>query len=197
MSSTFRFWTNWVAEANGLSLEYTLGDDFGDYLRQPVLGGVPTFAVAAVHVLMIGCGTAIGWFAARRAWLAGWRRALAELSGKGSATAFTLAAGMGGFGLVFTLTGLPVHRHYMNLTFPLMYLWLALLALGPSDSSCPTSSGESTSRLRRGRALLVAMCLLQFAVSAAFLVYVHENQRPIRGDYGTPYRAQGGGVMPR
>ncbi len=181
---TGRFWINWVTEANGLSLHYTLGADFWDFLRQPVFGGVPSYGVGALHVLMIGTGLAIGghWIArARRA-----RRgaARANETGRTNRTTLAVAAGCFGFGIAFTLTGLPIHRHYMNLTFPLMYLWLALVALGPTRSA--VTEGERA----RGRTLLLAMCLLQFAVSASFLGYVHQNQRPLAGDYGTPYRAQ-------
>jgi len=158
-------------------------------------------------VLMIATGLVILGRAARNGWRLGWRESVRGLAGRTSPTTLVIAAGMWGFGLAFTLTRLPVHRHYMNLTFPLMYLWLAYLAVGrrgaqttiprtPHDG-VPTSDRERRATrltadtwVTHGRALLVAMCLLQFAVSAGFLAYVHSNQRPIRGDYGTPYRAQ-------
>lgn len=177
--ATLRFWVNWVTEANGISLAYSLGADFWDYLRHPVIGGVPTYGLAAVHAGMIACGLgAIGVWAAH-ARRVGWRAAAAEAAGRTSNTRLAVAAGLLGFGVVFTLTLLPVHRHYMCLTFPLMYLWLACLALP-----------EGGARPARGRALLLAICLLQFAASAGFLGYVHAARRPIRGDYGTPYSAQ-------
>ena len=37
---------------------------------------------------------------------------------------------------------------------------------------------------------LVALLLLQSVATVGFLSYIHENQRTIRGDYGTPYDAQ-------
>lgn len=180
--ATFRFWINWMTEANGISLRYTLGQDFWDFLRQPVIGGVPTYSLGVVHVLMAGTGLAIVGLWVRQGWRMGWRAAGSEVAGLASPTGFAVAAGLWGFGLAFTLTCLPVHRHYMNLTFPLMYLWLAQLALANRE--------KFAGRLTRGRALLAAACLLQFAVSVGFLAYVHANPRPIRGDYGTPYRAQ-------
>lgn len=212
---TARFWINWVTEANGISLAYSLGQDFWDYLSQPFVGGVPTYGLAAIHALMIGTGVVILGRAAWSRWRLGWREMVIELTGRTSPTALVITAGMGGFGLAFTLTRLPVHRHYMNLTFPLIYLWLAYLAVGRrgglTSNPSATADGAGTSDLEphttrltgdtwvaHGRALLVAMCLLQFAVSAGFLAYVHSNQRPIRGDYGTPYRARASvGLSPR
>ena len=74
------------------------------------------------------------------------------------------------------MSGLPLYRHYMVLTFPLMYVWLARLALRPGE--------------RGGRAALLALVAAQATISIGFLHYIHVNPRPIRGDYGTPYAAQ-------
>jgi hypothetical protein len=184
--ATLRYWINWVTEANGISLRYTLGADFWEFLRHPLVGGVPTYGLAAVHVLMVGTGLAILALGIHRAWRLGWREALAECSGRTSQTGLAVAAGLWGFGLALTLTRLPIHRHYMNLTYPLMYLWLAWVALPPARAA---ACGVAPA-LARGRALLLATCLLQFAVSAGFLAYVHATPRPIRGDYGMPYSAR-------
>jgi hypothetical protein len=70
----------------------------------------------------------------------------------------------------------------MILTFPMMYVWVAFIAQADQRPIWRTWS--------RGRALLLASVLLQFAVSACFLAYVHDAGRTIRGDYGTPYAAQ-------
>jgi hypothetical protein len=70
----------------------------------------------------------------------------------------------------------------MVITFPLMFLWVARLAIAKTGQSCDA--------LRLGRSLLFALCITQFLLSASFLGYIHTNQRFIRGDYGTPYGAQ-------
>jgi hypothetical protein len=87
-----------------------------------------------------------------------------------------------GFGLAFSLSLLPIPRHYMILTFPMMYVWVAFLALADER--------PLLARWTRGQALLLASVLVQFAVTACFLCYVHDAGRTIRGDYGTPYAAQ-------
>ena len=87
-----------------------------------------------------------------------------------------------GFGLVFSLSFLPIHRHYMILTFPMMYVCAAAIAV--SDRR-PLLRGWT-----RGQVLLLTSCLLQFAISTCFLAYIHDAGRTIRGDYGTPLSAQ-------
>ena len=77
---------------------------------------------------------------------------------------------------------LPVHRHYMVITFPLMFLWLARAALAHRRPLAGT--------LSTGRAFLVGLCITQFLITASFLGYIHVNQRTIQGDYGMPYAAQ-------
>jgi hypothetical protein len=76
---------------------------------------------------------------------------------------------------------MPVTRHYLLAATPLMFLWLGRQAL-------PDGSAPST--LRVGRALLFSLCLILGLISVTFLGYIHTNQRPIAGDYGTPYGAQ-------
>src|SRR5262245_54892487 len=123
-----KFWLRWVTEPFGISLEYSLGEDFSDFLRYPVMAGRLTYLVGALHAVVCLAAVAV---AARLAWVL-WRERgrWGELAvGRGSPTAFTQNACLWGFGLVFTATLLPVHRHYMVITFPLMFLWVARAAL--------------------------------------------------------------------
>jgi hypothetical protein len=72
---------------------------------------------------------------------------------------------------------MPVVRHYLWVAFPLTFVWLASLAL--RHGSRPL-----------GRVLLLVLCLTQGLISAHLLSYIHGCGRPIRGDYGLPYRLQ-------
>lgn len=179
--ATLNFYLRWVTEPFGLVLSYSLGDDFGDFLRYPVVAGRPTYLVGGLHAATCASMGCLLVSALRRGWRE--RRRWRELlPGSGSQTTFTLNAVALGYGGLLTVSCLPIHRHYMLVTFPIMYLWVAFLAL---PNRRPFAFG-----LTRGQALLIALCLLESAVSACFLGYVHDNQRTIRGDYGTPYAAQ-------
>lgn len=169
---TFRWWIRWVTESFGLGLGYSLGDDIYDFLAWPSVGGYPTYLVGLLHagVIALMTWTALGWLT----WYRREQPALRTLVVGDTETAVTQNAVMLSFGVVFTLTMLPMHRHYMLIAFPLMYLWLARLAL------CQPL----------GRRLLSALVIVQFAITLAFLVYVHQHEGPIPGDYGLPYRQQ-------
>jgi hypothetical protein len=177
----FKFWMRWLTEPFGFCLDYALGDDFDDFLAYPLVDGQPTYLIGALHVaLAVGLVILLGWLACclwrdRGQWGG-------LLVGRESPTAFTQNACLWGFGLVFTASLLPVHRHYMVSTFPLMFLWLARVTLAPR----PRRGGEWIS----GRCFLSAVWVAQLLISVGFLCYIHGNQRPIRGDYGLPYGAQ-------
>jgi hypothetical protein len=171
-----KFWLRWLEEPLGVSLAYALGDDFGDFLRYPLISGQPTYLVGALHALMLLAGGAIllrGAFQFVRLRL-GSIRAWAETK---SPTGFMLGAAFCGFGILMTVTAMPIHRHYLFVAFPLTFVWLAWLALPPGG-------------MRLGRGMLMTLCLAQGLLAFAFLDYIHHNQRIIRGEYQLPYRAQ-------
>jgi hypothetical protein len=178
---TFNYWVRWFTEPFGLTLQYSLQDDFWDYLRYPLLGGYPTYLMALTHIGLVMAAAYQLAVTGRRAWVERGRLGTFFTGGDGN-TRTTLGAVMFGFGLVLTASALPIHRHYMLLTFPFMYVWLAASALVDRRSGCLG--------LTRGQTLLAGLVLLQFAATAGFLGYIHTNQRTIPGDYGTPYAAQ-------
>jgi len=157
-----RFWLRFATEPFGLSLHYALGDDFVHFLRWPS----GTWIVAGLHLATVATALVIMVRGARDLW-----------PGQDSPTALALGAALGGYGILLTATALPVHRHYMIVTFPLMFVWVARLAL-------------SRDGLRLGRRLLLVSCLAQGLISAAFLVWVHDHRGPIHGDYGPPLSTQ-------
>lgn len=177
----FRFWTHWVTEPLGLGLNSALGRHFKEFLAYPLIGGRPTYLVGLLHLLVIVVGAVIiaraGYVASQdRQW---WRDLLL---GRESETTFTVSAAFVGCGVLFTASMLPFHRHYLIMTFPLMYVWLANLALVHSRNLSKT--------LALGRTLLLALCISESVLSAGFLYYIHVNQGAPRGGYGVAYGAQ-------
>jgi hypothetical protein len=174
-----RFWLLWVTESFGFGLEHSLGADYVDFMRYPVVLGRPTHLVAGLHVLL---GFLAAWLLISAILRRGPARSWAAAAGQNSPTAFTQNACLVGFGVVFTATFLPVYRHYMLITFPLMFVWLARMAL--------RHQRPIVGNLTAGRIGLMSLWSAQAILSATFLLYIHENPRSIRGDYGIPYRVQ-------
>lgn len=175
----FRYWIYWTCEPLGVCVGYSLGDDFLDYLGSPWIGGRPTCLNGLINVLMLVSGVTLLARGLMRCWKnrAAWmNHTLPE-----SPTLAALGAAICG-GLLFTFSFLPVHRHYVLVAYPLMYVWLVQIALAPASAG-PVAATNS-------RRWLGALCLMQLLVSISFLDYVHRNQRVIRGDYCMPYGAQ-------
>jgi hypothetical protein len=176
------FFLRWLVQPFGLDvLNNSLEKDFWDFLRYPLIQDQPTYFVGALHVLLAILFVVIAvpcwrrWWRLRRDW-----RAL--LVGRSSVTSFTLAASCWGLGILFALTRRPWQFFYLIVTMPLMFVGAARAALNLDDSA--------DRPLLAPRSSLLLLCVAQGLVSLAFLYYIHVNQRPIRGDYGTPYRAQ-------
>jgi hypothetical protein len=183
----FKFWTRWVTEPLGLGLEGSLGPHFRDFLAYPMAGGRPTYLVLVLHAVVIGAGVLIFAGAAHRLWLARpqWR---SLCIGRESPTAFTESAALWGYGILLSASGLAFQRHYMIVTFPLMFVWLARAALARPATRLTSAAGA--------RLLLLTLCIGQALLSASLLEYIHVNGGAPRGDYGVAYGAQRSPIHP-
>jgi hypothetical protein len=177
----FKFWTHWATEPFGIGLKYALGQDFADFIASPVIQGRATYLVGLLHLLIVLLAAVVFVRASSLLWQ-GRQRWRDLLIGRDSNTAFTLNAAVLGFGILFTASGLPFHRHYLVGTFPLMYVWLARIVF---DSLEKHPKGA-----RAARALLGILCALEVLLSAAFLYYIHVNHGASHGGYGIAYGAQ-------
>jgi hypothetical protein len=181
-----KFWTRWALEPFGFGLDYSLYIDFPRFLGYPLVAGRPTYVVGLLHVLagvalvfVLGRSIRLLWSERRRPW----SDYLARFVGRSSQSAFTQNAAFWGFGILLTLTALPLHRHYMVILFPLEFLWLARQALVVAPGGA--ERGESSSM---GRGVLAALVVVQLLITVNFLVYIHQTGGSRNGDYGIAYR---------
>ena len=173
-----KFWLRWFSEPFGWGVDYALGDDFGDFLLQPVIAGQATWLVGALQAAAIASAP---WLLVR---VYRQRRLLFGAEARAQMRVPTVMAqdmALWGYGALLTLTLTPIHCHYMIIAYPLEFIWLARMALGGRP--------DRSSRAMAGRALLAGICVVQLLLSASLLGYVHVKQT-IHGDYGTVYRAQ-------
>jgi hypothetical protein len=176
-----KFWGRWFTESFGLGIDYTLGAHFREFLGWPLVGDTPTYLVALCHAVIVGVAAFL--LCRQAVWLWRGRRSLAgNLIGRESPTAFTQGAALWGFGLLMTLSCLPIHRHYMIVLFPLECLWVARLALQQPAGSGPRAA-------RAGRILLGTLWAAQLLISTQFLAYIHDTQN-VHAEYGPTYHAQ-------
>lgn len=174
-------WFRWMAsDVLGTGLDYSLGGNFIDFLRYPVLGdhhmrvNTGLFPALYAHGLLLGLGLlaavpAVRHLVAQRGRLGEGVAALRRESG----LPLLLMGGLLVAGVVLTLAGIEVHRHYLLVTFPLEFVGLALLVLRFAP---------------RPRTVLAGLCVLQLGLSATFLHYIHVNGGAPYGDYGRAYR---------
>ncbi len=168
------YFAYWLIEPLGVGLWYSLGAHFRTFLSSG-----PGNFVGILHVLAILLGAVLFSSVIVR-----WRRQGAQwrrLFPGENATAFTANAVFLGCGALMTISMLAIHRHYVNVTFPIEFVWLAYLVVGP---------GVDHAWKRAGRRTLAALCLVELLISASFLRYVHVHGGAPGADYGVAYSAQ-------
>lgn len=164
-----KFFIHWVTTSLGINLSYALGAHFwSDFLPQPVIGGVPTYLIAIAHLFLVGAGL---WGLGR--WIRICPQPLTTLvrTLPNPGLGFYLQAAGLVTGVIFTLFALNVPIHYLIVTFPFIYCWLAsLLADRPG--------------------VFWAMVFSQLAIAVTFLSLIHTTGGFPDADYGVVYRLQ-------
>jgi 4-amino-4-deoxy-L-arabinose transferase-like glycosyltransferase len=146
---SFRYVHLLISNLSGVMMRHSLGDHFWEFVRQPV---VLVAHVALVVIALVTLGR----------WLMNWRMTVA------GETAPLLLWGLVGTGVLMTVAGVFVQRHYYLGLFPLPYVAFALLLLRNARSWTP----------------VYAVAVLQLVISAAFLLFIHENGGAPGAEFG-------------
>ncbi|MGK5081776.1 hypothetical protein WDW37_00600 [Bdellovibrionota bacterium FG-1] len=178
-----KFWVFWVTNPLGLHLGNPLGllrgqttwAQISDFVRYPLIGGVPTYLNAVAHLVVLGTGAALLLPALFRRIK---NRSRAELMPKSNLD-LALISAIWGFGLLLTLSTVNIRRYYILVAFPLEFVWLARLALNSQQSLAGYTQAAKW--------LLGALWTGQLVISACFVHYIHVNEGSIQGDYGEAY----------
>ena len=129
-------------------MRHSLGSHFGTFVSQPVVLG------AHVALVVVTLVTIVRWLLRRCPTAAEELKPL-------------LAWGLLGTGILMTVAGVFVQRHYYLGLFPLPYVALAL-ALQGNRSWMP----------------VYVVAALQLVVSAAFLIFIHVNRGAPGAEFG-------------
>lgn len=173
-----KFYLRWFTEPFGVGLDHALGEDYFDFLAQPFIFGRPTWFVAALHVSALCIAAAIIWRWVRNTPWTRWRAAIRQSD---PPTALVCNAAFWGYGMLLSLSCLPLHRQYMIVVYLVQLVWVAYTALSIADGKADL--------LRSGRRLLGSLVVVEMLLSASFLGYIHQKQL-IDGDYGTAFTSQ-------
>ncbi len=157
---SLRFFYDAFMTAWGLHLRYSLGKNFGAYLRSPEVFGASSWLIGIAHI-------ALGLLAIATAVVLLRKFRLLQMSRE--LRIHTLAIGLAG--ILLHLGGITIHPHYMIVFSPMLHV-LAAWALSQSPRFLGAAVG------------------LQAFVTATFLWFIHVQGGAPRGDYGVTYRAQ-------
>ncbi|MFN7982932.1 MAG: hypothetical protein U0Q11_13815 [Vicinamibacterales bacterium] len=168
------FWWNWLCDASGFGLNYSLGDHYLAFLATPSVGGHDTWlmAITAATSLVIALTAALPsvheLLRTARTW--GAPRNAVPI---GNTPAALVVAG-GVFGVMLTATFHTIHRHYLAVLVPLPWVWLSRSLLGR----------------RRGQALLCCVWFAKLVLTLGVLHFIHVHHGAPSSDYGIAHRWQ-------
>jgi len=171
-----QFWIHWTTDPFGLGLEYSLGRNFPDFLRWPLVCGTATYLVGIAHVALLGLAATIllrGAFRLRRHLRAG--HSFSQLLAAPQLQ--SVYAACFGYGGLLTLSCVGYYHHYQIFSFPFPFAWVAYLALGASPGVVPAPAG---------RFLLVIVIVTELIVSACFWYYLRAHPQGVGGGFSQP-----------
>lgn len=171
----FNFYVYWFLDGLGLNIMYSIRKEFWEFIKEPIIGGLPLYLIALVHLFLI----AAGFFALKK--IVGYAKTFylnlrqktfsAFLFANISLTKFYLLAILLGLGVFMNFSGFTVHPHYLICTFPFVYIFLA--------------------KIFEGKIFwLKGIIIAQLLITVMFQVYVHQHNGIKEGDYGVTYREQ-------
>jgi hypothetical protein len=172
-----QYWIHWITEPFGLGLEYSLGRNFVDFLRWPLVHGTATYIVGIAHLVLLAIGATILVRAAIRLArnLRSGRSPWQMLRTPALQSVYAACFGYGG---LLTLSCTGYYRHYLTLAFPFPFVWAAYLALHAQDRDAKFK--------RTGRWLLVIVIVSEVIVSACFWYYLHAHPQGVEGGFSQP-----------
>ncbi len=171
----FNFYLYWFLDSQGLNIMYSIRKEFWQFIKEPFIGGIPTYFIAMIHLFLAAAGIVtlikiVGYFKRIVQFLKE-KILFRNLFVNVSMTQFYLLSILLGLGVFMTLSGTTIYSHYIICAFPFSYIFLAKVL-------------ESRKRLLKG------VILAQLCVTISFLIYVHGHNGVIHGDYGVAYHAQ-------
>lgn len=161
------FFYYWITSCLGIDLEYSLGSHFREFLMCPYVQGIPTHFSFLFHLGAIASAVAFALFSKFR-----------------RPSFWPMTLGCFGFGMLITLSAVPLYRHYLLVAFPLVGFSLPFLF------ELKGRGFTSWARVSLG-----TLVLCQFFISFLFIEYVAFSGGAPRGDFGVSYRAQIGAPL--
>jgi hypothetical protein len=171
----FNFFIYWFIDSQGLNVYYSLRRDFWQYLKEPILFGVPTYLAAVAQLFLVATAvytiTKIFNLSKKVFQRIKQRTFLVEIFTNISLTRFYLLSILLGLGVLMTLSGSTINPHYLICAFPFQYIFLAKV-------------------LEKNRILFRSVIIAQMIITITFLVFIHTNKGAPNGDYKKTYSSQ-------
>lgn len=171
----------WLTTPSGIHLGNILGvkngngflEQITDFLRFPQIFGTPTYLVGLAHFVLVSAVLLSVMGAAKVFFTKKFDQRLWDTHTKALFWIGLI------YGVILTLTGVPVRRYYVLILYPIPFVWFALTI-------------ENALKWFREKPLpfMAVIVLSLFIISASFLQFIRTYGGAPQGDFGTSYRIQ-------
>jgi len=171
----FNFYLYWLLDSLGLNIYYSLRKDFWQFIREPIVAGIPTYLVAVAHLFLVFISfilfNKILKYFVRIYHLIKQKKLLENIFIGISITKFYLLSILLGLGIFMTLSGTTIYQHYIICAFPFTYIFFVKI-------------------FNDNKKIIYSVIIAQLIISASFLTFIHKNNGAENGNYGKAYHAQ-------
>ena len=171
----FNFFLYWLIDSLGLNIMYSLRSEFWEFIKLPIVFGIPTYGIAIVHLFLVGIAgfilKRIIDYIKRSFSLYKSSKLKSRLTLNLNTTDFYLLSILLGLGICMSLSGLTIHPHYLIVAFPFSYIFIAKLVY-------------------KRKKLMLSIIIAQLIITISFLVFIHINEGAPDGDYCKTYKSQ-------
>jgi hypothetical protein len=171
----FNFYFYWFLDSLGLNIMYSMRKEFWEFIKEPVIGGMPLYFIALAHLFLAAMGilTLKKIISYIKLFYLNLKQKTfsAFLFANNSITKFYLFSILLGLGVLMNFSGFTVQPHYLICAFPFVYIFLAKIFEGKIF-------------------LLKGIIIAQLVSTVMFHLYVHRHNGIKDGDYGITYKEQ-------
>lgn len=171
----FSFYFYWLVDSLGVNIMYSVRDEFWELIKLPLIGFVPTYFIAIIHLFLAGTGIylikKIFNYVTVNLLVLKSKQKIKNYIRNLSLSEFYLWSVLLGLGVLLNFCGVITFQHYLIVAFPFSYIFL------------------SKALISRPK-LLLSVVTSQMIISISFIYYIHLNNGAVSGDYGKSYKIQ-------
>jgi hypothetical protein len=177
--SLLQYWLLWITSSLGLGLDYFFQFETWRFLKGNIINTIFFIIIVIVFCICVGLNLTNKLKKIKPQNLVFFIKNIFNSTDK---EVMFLGAIFFGLGIIMTFAPFYIHRHYLIVTFPMMYLGIVKFILNIAE--------DCKDRKKFARTLLLLLVVCQLCLSLNVLNYIHNHGGIVNGEFGVSYGHQ-------